>query len=163
MTTACICVYIQSDIPLGRYRCPFLCALCVVGLPQVGRVVGEFLFPWERRIPGFYIRPRRYWWKTLIGKCGPCAQTQRERVDRVVSTTVVNPVIFYLAANYNVEWGEELLIRYQTSCSCSSLEEREVTHAPARSCSLPGKNGRISRYIGHLHGGPRQFCGVIND
>lgn len=98
------------------------------------------------------------------------------RIDRVVSTTVVNLGIFYLAANYNVEPRGRVvnslpdisraLVLFSPSppSSRGGEKKREVTQMPARSRPIPGKNDRALRQIKNLHATPRQFSGaqIIN-
>lgn len=104
MTTACIHVYNlasrSGDIGL-RFCTPFICRRFASG--RQGRRCDFVSVESSLREPDpeFHIGPLGSIEKPPIGKCGPYAGP--ERVDPVVSTTVVNLEIFYLAVNYNVE------------------------------------------------------------
>lgn len=127
-------VSLRLDIGV-RFCMPFICRRFASG--RQGRRCGFVSLESSLRKPDpeFHIGPLGSIDKPPIEKCGPYAGP--ERVDPVVSTTVVNLGIFYLVVSYNVEWGEELLIRYRTSYSCFSGERGRSNSCPfARSCSV---------------------------
>lgn len=104
MTTACIHVHNlasrSGDIGV-RFCTLFICRRFASG--RQGRRCGFVSLESSLRKPDskFHIGPFRSIDKPPIEKCGPYAGP--ERIDPVVSTTVVNLGIFYLAVSYNVE------------------------------------------------------------